>query len=745
MVTSGFFTSIGGDRRYTNEQFSTIISTLINDGVFASVGDTFFTQPISGMDVGVKDGFAWFDNAWIKNDSLLVLTVPDADMSLSRYDMICIEVNQTESVRNGLIKYITGIPSNVPMKPEASTDEGVYQHPIAYIKVNPGVTEITESDIQIVVGLTNCPFATGILATADITDMFNQWEGDFESWFETVKGQLSGDVAGNIQNQLDAVVESVEGKASKDDVESAAETVLDISSGKLMRMVGDSSIHPAIISSNLKIDISFKSWISTSDSIAKYYTRDNYYYKIYTTGTIARDDNSAIKNTTMEEIRNLKIYVKKYDSLTNKQIDSRILYLFDNMYERMLSNIQTFNYSDATNSTKLKGSLKCKLSNCYKIHSQEYDSLVLIRIEVNSTSTSLDISGSSYLAINLSTFEKVFFTGSIYSSITNDQNMYFGSGIFTRSCLISGSSNYTYTFRIYKLNKQIDDEYYLDMSNSSYIDQINIQINCNQETDLISFYKKYVIIAPYMYSTYTSKGKNINIYKIDVETGDTQIVVLSSDNTYSQAYTLFIENNLMYFIIFSKAGSTSTVLKTIIKAINLDNFSIVDDINYELGTSEIKPYYLFSIGRTHYFYYTDNIMFFNSENGELNILSQNIGTAYTNLREYIASSNIFEKERILTMRNWESLGTLIAIPTSSKIINIMTNEIYNTGEAYKEAHLSTSSPYVVYTMESSVTGYTWLDVDERVEPGLMEKSGSIGVYSFITNRSPILFMEGSVL
>ena len=40
-VTSGFFNSLNGDRRYNAEQMSSIFDGIINDGIFANIGTAF--------------------------------------------------------------------------------------------------------------------------------------------------------------------------------------------------------------------------------------------------------------------------------------------------------------------------------------------------------------------------------------------------------------------------------------------------------------------------------------------------------------------------------------------------------------------------------------------------------------------------------------------------------------------------------------------------------------------------------
>ena len=40
-ITSGFYNSYNGDRRYNAEQMSAIFDGIINDGVFSNIADAF--------------------------------------------------------------------------------------------------------------------------------------------------------------------------------------------------------------------------------------------------------------------------------------------------------------------------------------------------------------------------------------------------------------------------------------------------------------------------------------------------------------------------------------------------------------------------------------------------------------------------------------------------------------------------------------------------------------------------------
>lgn len=203
-LTFGFYDSLNHDRLYNAQQMSAIFDGIINDGVFASVGSHFSVVPGTGMHVLVKSGRAWFNSTWTLNDSDIDLTIDAADSLLGRIDTVVLEVNSEQATRANSIKVVKGTAASTPAKPTLTNTTTVHQHPLAHITVAKNTTAITASMIEIVVGKTDCPFVTAILQTTDITNLFAKWENDFQTWFSTVRSTLDGDVALNLQNQIDA-------------------------------------------------------------------------------------------------------------------------------------------------------------------------------------------------------------------------------------------------------------------------------------------------------------------------------------------------------------------------------------------------------------------------------------------------------------------------------------------------------------------------------------------------------------
>lgn len=201
--TCGFFNSENGDRKYNAEQMSAIFDGIIADGVFTTIGDHMAVSAGTGMQVLVGTGKAWFDHTWNVNDAAYPLTIAASDVTLSRIDAIVLETNHSDSVRLNKLRVVQGTVASSPVKPTLTNSEKVHQHPLAWVTVAPGVTQIAASAIENAVGTSACPFVTGIIATTSIDDLFNQWNGEFDEWFDNLKAQLSDNVVANLQRQID--------------------------------------------------------------------------------------------------------------------------------------------------------------------------------------------------------------------------------------------------------------------------------------------------------------------------------------------------------------------------------------------------------------------------------------------------------------------------------------------------------------------------------------------------------------
>lgn len=216
MLTSGFFNSLNGDRKYDAEQMSSIFDGIIQDGVYETVGDHFRVTPGEGMQVYVGSGRAWFNHTWTYNDSRMPLDLDPAETGLNRIDLVVLEVNQNEDTRACSIKVLTGVPASNPIAPERTITDRIKQYPLAEIYVGAGVQSIGTAYITNLVGTSRCPFIIGALEIMSIDQIVSQWEGEFDvwmadngaefyTWFTHLHNELDEHQAAHLQNQIDAI------------------------------------------------------------------------------------------------------------------------------------------------------------------------------------------------------------------------------------------------------------------------------------------------------------------------------------------------------------------------------------------------------------------------------------------------------------------------------------------------------------------------------------------------------------
>lgn len=240
-ITSGFYNSLDGDRRYSAEQMSAIFNGIIRDGVFASVGTAFAVSAELGRDVKVGVGRAWFNSTWIYNDSPLSLTIDASDALLGRYDAVVLEVDRSVSVRNATIKVVKGEVASQPTPPNMINTTDVHQYPLAYIYCAANSASISQADITNTIGTSSCPFVTGILDVVNIDALVAQWDGEFNDWFESIKGMLSEDAATALALRISALENNAASYAPKEHSHAASKVTEGTLGGKVLANAGSAA------------------------------------------------------------------------------------------------------------------------------------------------------------------------------------------------------------------------------------------------------------------------------------------------------------------------------------------------------------------------------------------------------------------------------------------------------------------------------------------------------------------------
>ncbi len=198
--------SINGSNMYNNDDFRQYFANFISTGILANVplaGSTAFqvTQTDNpSMNVIVGSGVAWIIGGQVMNTSPLSFQIPAPLTSQSRTDSIVVQ--WSNSSNNGDIIYKQN-------STQVIQTNDVYELQLCKILVPANATNIPQANITDMRADTSvCGFSSPYEAikTGDLLAQFkSELEANgilFSQWFETIKGQLSEDAAGNLQNQI---------------------------------------------------------------------------------------------------------------------------------------------------------------------------------------------------------------------------------------------------------------------------------------------------------------------------------------------------------------------------------------------------------------------------------------------------------------------------------------------------------------------------------------------------------------
>ena len=281
-----FYNSVDHDRVYNADSFSDWLKKFFTTGVFT--GDLFVSAS-SSMNVSVGAGYVNVNGKVMIFDAATPLTLEPANGVYPRIDTIVIERNDTD--RDITLKVVTGDYANlndpVPTPPVRSG--AVYQLVLAQIYVGAGVTEITQANITDTRADSSlCGIVTGTVQEMDFSQFvaqfnayyeefqdtyeadfdawslqkrndFSAWElaqqtafvawmngekSDFDAWFANLQYVLDGDVAGHLQNEIDAIEEGLAGSIFEIHTTNASLY------GKTITMTGATQIKTAVFDAN---------------------------------------------------------------------------------------------------------------------------------------------------------------------------------------------------------------------------------------------------------------------------------------------------------------------------------------------------------------------------------------------------------------------------------------------------------------------------------------------------------------
>lgn len=232
---SSFFNAIINngvpDRTYKAEVFARFFSSFIGNGVFPNPATNLQVVGLdNNMTVRVKAGLGWINGYFYENTDDLVLSVDNADGVLNRIDRVVLRLDFFNREIRLYIK--KGTFATNPIPSVITRDADVYELAIADIRVNAGVISITQSNItDLRLNTELCGIVKGTIEEIDTSEIYSQiqthmqetglemnawveeakdfFTNEFNTWFDTIKGALDGDVAGNLLNEINKLKEAI--------------------------------------------------------------------------------------------------------------------------------------------------------------------------------------------------------------------------------------------------------------------------------------------------------------------------------------------------------------------------------------------------------------------------------------------------------------------------------------------------------------------------------------------------------
>lgn len=237
MIEYGFFDSeITGydeeglpvfDRAKSSEFFAEFWKRLVSNGVLGEPADCFQAVSTGGMNISVRPGFGFILGHYVKDEAAAAFTIDPASTG-KRIDLVVMRLNRVQRLIEIYVK--KGAASNQPVVPALVREEygDYFELCLARILVDSTAQSITQSSItdtrmdSEVCGIVTCPidhldtsvyyqqiqqcfndFKSGLtqqmdVFSAQLQNFYDSKDNEFTTWFNSIKGQLEGDVAANL-------------------------------------------------------------------------------------------------------------------------------------------------------------------------------------------------------------------------------------------------------------------------------------------------------------------------------------------------------------------------------------------------------------------------------------------------------------------------------------------------------------------------------------------------------------------
>lgn len=208
-ITSGFFNSKNGDRKYDANQMGSLFGGIITDGVFANYpesGNQLVVSAVSGMQIKVGPGRGWFKNTWIDNSDDYLITCNNSSQAYSRIDSIFIKIDKRNAGRKNSIVYEAGEASSNPAAPSHTDSDEVFWYRLANIAIPAQATSV--GTITNYVG-TSVPIITAPLEHVSAGDVLAGWKEEVDQIVRDEVNEFLNNPGSILQESIYDVVDRI--------------------------------------------------------------------------------------------------------------------------------------------------------------------------------------------------------------------------------------------------------------------------------------------------------------------------------------------------------------------------------------------------------------------------------------------------------------------------------------------------------------------------------------------------------
>ncbi|AMA62496.1 putative phage structural domain protein [Kurthia sp. 11kri321] len=222
-----FFNSAPGDERWHYaSDFADYFGSVLSSGLISN-GEAVglqVTVNAGTMTTSVNVGRALIKGYSYENTTPLTLTHSIPEQTLDRIDRIVLRLDLKNASRFIKVFVKEGVSALEPIPPTLQRDQYIYELSLAQVRIRKNTSSIVVSDIKderadenlcgIVQSLITVPtsvfqqqFDTWFASIADVTEQsVTDWQiaqqQAFTMWFDSIKGQLDGDVGAKLASEL---------------------------------------------------------------------------------------------------------------------------------------------------------------------------------------------------------------------------------------------------------------------------------------------------------------------------------------------------------------------------------------------------------------------------------------------------------------------------------------------------------------------------------------------------------------